>query len=217
MNWFRQYNTGWSIWSDSLVGLTLTWDVPSCPLAQPVLPISRQLKQNQVEQPKSKSTQPSCPTRWNSLYIPVCPAVSCRCGRWLPWGWPRCRGRRRSPAAPSCQSPRGRGTTSRSWTWSPQIILGLKNTTFKLIAKQWKKEQVWPFVGCCTAYSQTDAGIHQLYNNSSLVLFSTVCSLLYCKAKLSWWRSKSTIFGLWCPFQSTYLVFVAEGLKGECI
>ena len=29
------------------------------------------------------------------------------------------------------------------------------------------------FVGCCTADSQTDTGRHQLYNNGSLVLFST--------------------------------------------
>ena len=39
--------------------------------------------------------------------------------------------------------------------------------------KQWKKEQVWPFLGCCTADSQTETGRHQLYNNGSLVLFST--------------------------------------------
>ena len=31
----------------------------------------------------------------------------------------------------------------------------------------------WPFFGYCTADSQTDAGIHQLYNNGSHVLFST--------------------------------------------
>ena len=52
--------TGWGIWSDSWVGLTLIFDVPpSCPAAQPVLPISHQPKQNQAEgeQPKSKSTQ----------------------------------------------------------------------------------------------------------------------------------------------------------------
>ena len=42
-----------------------------------------------------------------------------------------------------------------------------------MIAKQWKKEPVWPFFGCCTADSRTDAGRHQLNNNSSLVLFST--------------------------------------------
>ena len=39
--------------------------------------------------------------------------------------------------------------------------------------KQWKKERVWPFFGYCTADSETDAGRHHLYNNSSLVLFST--------------------------------------------
>ena len=39
------------------------------------------------------------------------------------------------------------------------------------ISNQWKKEQVWPFFGCCTADSQTDAGRHQLYNNGLLVLF----------------------------------------------
>ena len=26
------------------------------------------------------------------------------------------------------------------------------------MSKQWKKEQVWPFLCCCTADSQTDAG-----------------------------------------------------------
>ena len=39
--------------------------------------------------------------------------------------------------------------------------------------KQWKKGQVWPFFGCCAADSQTDAGRHQLYDTSSLVLLST--------------------------------------------
>ena len=39
--------------------------------------------------------------------------------------------------------------------------------------KQWKKEQVWQFFGCCTADSQTDTGRNQLYNNGSPVLFST--------------------------------------------
>ena len=60
-------------------------------------------------------------------YVPVCPGESGRCVRWPPWGWRRCRGRRRSPAAPLCRSPPGRGTTSRSWPCSlfrsPQIIL----------------------------------------------------------------------------------------------
>ena len=36
---------------------------------------------------------------------------------------------------------------------------------------EWKKEQFWPFIGCCIADSQTDTGRHQLYNNGSLVLF----------------------------------------------
>ena len=43
--------------------------------------------------------------------------------------------------------------------------------------KQWGKQHVWPFFGFCTADSQTDAGRHQLYNNVSLVLFSTPWSL----------------------------------------
>ena len=43
-------------------------------------------------------------------------------------------------------------------------------------AKQWKKEQIWPFFGCCTADSQTYAGRHQLYNNGSLVLLPTAWS-----------------------------------------
>ena len=39
--------------------------------------------------------------------------------------------------------------------------------------KQWKQEQVCPFFGCFTADSLTAAGRHHLYNNGSLVLFST--------------------------------------------
>ena len=48
------------------------------------------------------------------------------------------------------------------------------------IFKQLKKEQVWPFFGCCTADSQTDndASRHQLYNNGQLVLFSNACIFL---------------------------------------
>ena len=42
-----------------------------------------------------------------------------------------------------------------------------------LMAKQWKKEQVWPFFDLCIADSQTDAGRYQLYNNGSIVLFSS--------------------------------------------
>ena len=42
-----------------------------------------------------------------------------------------------------------------------------------MMFKQWKKEQVWPYFGYCTADSQTDAARHQLYNNGSLVLFYT--------------------------------------------
>ena len=34
--------------------------------------------------------------------------------------------------------------------------------------KQWKKEQVLPFIGGCTADSQTDTGRLQLYNNGPL-------------------------------------------------
>ena len=45
--------------------------------------------------------------------------------------------------------------------------------TLEVMAKQWKKEQVLPFFGCCTADSQTDPGRHQLHNNGSLVYFST--------------------------------------------
>ena len=32
------------------------------------------------------------------------------------------------------------------------------------IFKQWRKEHVWKFLGCCTADLQTDTGRHQLYN-----------------------------------------------------
>ena len=49
-----------------------------------------------------------------------------------------------------------------------------------ILDKQWKKEQVWPFLGCFTAGSQTDAGRYQLYNNGSLVLFfHCLCFLLH--------------------------------------
>ena len=44
--------------------------------------------------------------------------------------------------------------------------------------RQWKTEQVWPCFGCCTSYSHTDAGSPQLYNNGSLILFSTACFLI---------------------------------------
>ena len=44
------YNTGWPISCRTWVGLTLIWDVPpSCPAAQPVLPIFHQPRQNQAE------------------------------------------------------------------------------------------------------------------------------------------------------------------------
>ena len=65
-------STGWSISSDSWVGLTLFYQ-PSCPAAQPVefcwFPISTSCKQNQqrMEQPKSKSPQPNYPSRWTTL------------------------------------------------------------------------------------------------------------------------------------------------------
>ena len=52
-----------------------------------------------------------------------------------------------------------------------QYIPGFFRSTEKVISKQWKKEQVRPFFGCCTADSQT--GIHQLYNDGSLGTFST--------------------------------------------
>ena len=32
-----------------------------------------------------------------------------------------------------------------------------------VLSKQWKKEQVLPFFGCCTGDSQSDASRHQLY------------------------------------------------------
>ena len=44
------HTTRWPIWSDSWVRLTLIYDVPpTCALAQPVLPIPYQPKQNQAE------------------------------------------------------------------------------------------------------------------------------------------------------------------------
>ena len=39
------------------------------------------------------------------------------------------------------------------------------------LSKHWKK--VGPFLSCCAAYTQTNAGRHQLNNNGPLVLCST--------------------------------------------
>ena len=51
------------------------------------------------------------------------------------------------------------------------------NSTF-LCEGTWDRQNpdVRWFSGCCTADSQTDAGRHRLYNNGSLVLFSTAWS-----------------------------------------
>ena len=46
----RNANTGWPISWQTWTGLTLIWDVPpSCPAAQPVLPISHQPRQSKAE------------------------------------------------------------------------------------------------------------------------------------------------------------------------
>ena len=64
---YNYTSTGWSFWSDSWTGLTLICHIlPSCLLAQPVLPISHEPKQNLVE---NVSTQPNYPIRWTTLYI----------------------------------------------------------------------------------------------------------------------------------------------------
>ena len=55
----------------------------------------------------------------------------------------------------------------------PHFLFSSRAANASVLGKHWKKEQVWPFFGYCTADSQTDA---QLYNNGSLVLFSTACS-----------------------------------------
>ena len=63
-------STGWGICSYSWVVFDLICP-PSSPAAQPVLPISHQPKQNQavrLEQTKSKSTQPSYPSRCPFLF-----------------------------------------------------------------------------------------------------------------------------------------------------
>ena len=54
---------------DCSISVLTRYDVPlSCPAPQPLLPTSHQPKQNQVEQQKSKSTHPSYPSRWTTLY-----------------------------------------------------------------------------------------------------------------------------------------------------
>ena len=49
--------------------------------------------------------------------------------------------------------------------------------------KQWKKEHIWPILGCFTADWKTDAGRHQLHNNSSLALFFHCLHI-----ELTYWR-----------------------------
>ena len=49
-------------------------------------------------------------------------------------------------------------------------------TIYCQTCKQWKKEYIFcHFLCCCTADAQIGAGIHQLYNNVSLVHFLTAC------------------------------------------
>ena len=65
--------TGCTISLKTWLQLTFIWDVPpSCPPAQPLLPISNQPTQNycrqRVEQHKSKSTQPRLARKWATLY-----------------------------------------------------------------------------------------------------------------------------------------------------
>ena len=63
-------NTEWGIHSDSWVGLTMIYDVPpSCPPAQPLLPISHQPMQNQAEggPAKIKVSLTSHPSRCTTL------------------------------------------------------------------------------------------------------------------------------------------------------
>ena len=80
------------------------------------------------------------------------------------------------------------GAAGKTYCWGLLIICSLLDKSFTAIilgycdnrilwqitcyeSEQWTNEQVWPFFGCCTAGSQTDAGRHQLYNNDSLVFF----------------------------------------------
>ena len=66
----RYITTGRPISWQTSVGLTLIWDVPpSCPAAQPVLPLSHQPRQR-VERAKSKSTQPMFASGCVTLYFP---------------------------------------------------------------------------------------------------------------------------------------------------
>ena len=64
----------WSISWRTLVGLTLIWDVlPSCPDAQPVLPISHQPRQNrwwnsQYQSQRNRGSPGDGPTRSENLF-----------------------------------------------------------------------------------------------------------------------------------------------------
>ena len=59
------------------------------------------------------------------------------------------------------------------------VLSGSNTRRRTYVPKEWKNEQVWLFFGCWSADSQTDTGRHQLYNNGSLVLFSTACTYLF--------------------------------------
>ena len=64
------------------------------------------------------------------------------------------------------------------------FVLSLKTGRQKRsrqLVEQWKKEQVWPFLGCCTADTKTDVGRHQLFNNGLLVFFH--CLLMIASRK----------------------------------
>ena len=58
-------------------------------------------------------------------------------------------------------------TDSTSVQWFPIEVI--KRT----LLQQWNKEQVWPFCCCCIADLQTDSGRYQLYNNGSIVFFTS--------------------------------------------
>ena len=64
-----------------------------------------------------------------------------------------------------------------------------------------------PFIGCCTADSQTDAGRHQLYNNGSLVLFFHCLHVTTCITCMAIYH--------WFSFNNCLLSFKVNKKSGE--
>ena len=70
-------------------------------------------------------------------------------------------GNARSAGAPKHTSQVHGRTKTESTKLSPLAAAAPCSVNCKKTSgttKQWKKEQVWPFFGCCTTDSQTDTG-----------------------------------------------------------